>query len=1320
MYELIFFTKQTGGLIMKYGKIFGSIICIFFCCIGVVEAQIGEGNLVKNPGFEEPAAPHSYAGWYFVNHGQDFIRGEIQAQDYHSGLKAASVTVSQKPKIYVCWSQHICVKEDAQLPDEISLWYRALDNPCQICMSFSAVEDGQVVRKGGTSFNLEKSLDWKKITRKIDIPLGTRDILLEIRVTKEGYYCFDDVSLVRKEKAISSVKPYRLLFVGLKRDKLTPLWKEELKKSGWGKISFEKWDNLTPNLLRTCRIVILAFLPDREEITPHDEAIITLLIDYVKGGGGLLLTQNSTQMFSFNRLLFYLAKRFGTQILFEKTISDPALTKHIGPWGPDKWTYTNKVFGQVSQGIRGVFYQSYVNMGSFAGVLPFLPNKPWRVVLSAGPNSRTQLYLTGLEEIDRNARSKGFEENVPLAGIRDFGKGRVAYIGLNSGPIFCRRISSREDKETYEFYMIKGTESQPSDLLQFYLNTFIWLSAHADNLIGVELTKQKVALPTYTSTWKFYKGIIGPRTTYSSGLSTPEEYVRKAKESGFDFIVFLEEFSKLKKGGFEKLKKECRRLSEKDFLVIPGITYQNTDGNNEYAFGNYLKLPSKKLLDKEGKRFKIWASEKKENPCVDQIWLYGLLSFNNHSGWYLFSENPYPHFDTRDVDSMAVITQQDGKTLEKVFEYYGQEARNGQYLWPLALTLMKSASEIDLIKEGTYYYNVIGAAGTKQLNTFFNTRACRSARHLYPKTPPFGSMFLTNGPHIELKMPRGDTDPEGNIYNPRLQEWKFDLKVTSDVKLKEIKVMDGDTVIRRFLPKDTKTFTYKTSLSKERQKHIWVYARDIKGREAISRDIQSDSWLLREYQCADRNNQLLYSMQYRPDKTRYYIGYGGDTATPDKGPWNGRIKPVGCFVFDEKLGVGSMSYDGSPENHPQVFFNPFVLYNGKYPEKVGWSHKLIAGKEGAPHVQPHRVVASSEVLVGERILDGVFPFDAKPVIHVWHTLYPVIPSEYLKTTARVYFFLPKVDGITAYLWDQNFQILKDIPIKPESLFTICVGEIKSRSATERIIVNKGVIVESGPVKGHSVKCYSFNKSDYIGFLKSPFGSLVTYSLTDGLVLKGDGVNYQVGFKTEGDVLKKGSKVRIKILLVGMHRLVKDPAKLAKKIVKDYGLGESPSYNVEIEKGKVSHQEYILTIESDRNKCFKGKIRGIKNLPGNLGCMVTNLNNNWSAFFQQLGKETKNRIIPVEEGIGYAVLREEDEGKTIFIGHPVLCNNPNIILSIARSEDWKKWILEIHNPTKKEVSVTIWKNPNFTGFNELKKTTIKLPPGSSTFRNLGET
>ncbi len=117
---------------------------------------------------------------------------------------------------------------------------------------------------------------------------------------------------------------------------------------------------------------------------------------------------------------------------------------------------------------------------------------------------------------------------------------------------------------------------------------------------------------------------------------------------------------------------------------------------------------------------------------ADLGWMYGLLSFANNSGWYDFRENPYPFYDTRDVDTIAVVLQEHGKTLERPLpRHTGMGRSHGQFTWPLALNLMTSAADIDQVKDGSAYVNVVGAEGRKQLYDILCTGLGRS-QHLYP------------------------------------------------------------------------------------------------------------------------------------------------------------------------------------------------------------------------------------------------------------------------------------------------------------------------------------------------------------------------------------------------------------------------------------------------------------------------------------------------------------------------------------------------------------------------------------------------------------
>ncbi len=1274
--------------------------------VAVAAADDAERNLVINPGFESPAASDNVKGWLFTDHGQPFARGEIGAVDYHSGLRAAGIRIAEKPRVYVCWSQHVRVPDDSKLPTRCSLWYRAPDHAATVVLTYTAIENQRAVPKGSQQLVLASRRDWTELAADLDVPAGTRDILLELRADTVGSYGFDDVALLWPEPAAAGARPDRLLFVGLRREELPELWREALITAGWRQLAFETWDNLTPQLLRRCRAVILVGLPERLEVTPADEALTELLLAYAQAGGGVMLTQQSDQILSFMTLPLYLAEKLGTRILWERLETPKDRSWVISDWGTDRFTFTDQVAGPWSDGVRGVLYPSAVDLESYCGVLPFEPRDGWTVTLAGGPGTRTEPVLRGLDEIDRTARARGFADNVPLAGARTLGAGRVSYVGLRASIIFARPVNGETDRKVLATYLRHGTAGRPSDLQRWYLNAFAWLGAGADAVADAKLSLRSVSSPPQTTAWKLHRGVIGPRTTWSTGVSTPDQYVAAARAAGLDFIVFLDEFAALKPGGFESLKADCRRLTTGDFLALPGVTYQNDDGNHEYVFGRYLRLPSKLLLSPDGQRL----ATRTKGPMVDLVWLYTLLGFNHSSGWYRFGSNPYPSYDARDNNSMAVVTQAGGKVVENVLDQYGFEARSGQFLLPLALDLMTQADELAAVRDGRSFVNVIGADGVRQLDAMLNTRDGRCGRHLYPGEPSFGCTSITRGPLIELHLPRGDTDAQGDPWCAAMAEWELKLKVTAAAGLREVTLWDGDTQLRRFLPGGAKEFTFTGAIGRERQKAIRVQALDSAGREAYGRDITCDNWLLRESQCADRNNQLLDSRQVRPDGTPFFVGYGGDTTMPDKGPWLGRVRPVGCFVFDAKLGVGSMAYDGSPEHHPQVFFNPYLVVDGQVPPSRGWARALVAGQEGAPHVRPTRVVASGEALVGERVLDGVFAAEAEPIIHVWNTLFPVRPSRWLRTTARCSLYPIKPDGVSAYLWEQEFELLQEVKARTDQPFVAVIGTVLAFSATQRRVVSGGRAVDQGAVKAQPLVTWPFRPGDQLGLLRSPFGSLVVYSLSDNLSLRGDGVNYEVGVQPTAAVMPAGTRLRARLLLVGMHRQVTDPVALADEVRAAYGLSGPPRYRVAPTRGELVDQQYQLRLRAV-DHAFTGTVTGLAALPGNLGAAVAGLEDRWSAVYQVAGAAgVQTRLIPVERGIGYVCLRAAEDGRAWAIGHPFTADDPQVVLSLTRTADLKGWRLEAHNPTDRAVRARIQSTPGFTGFTGDQ--TVALAPGTS--------
>jgi hypothetical protein len=325
-------------------------------------------------------------------------------------------------------------------------------------------------------------------------------------------------------------------------------------------------------------------------------------------------------------------------------------------------------------------------------------------------------------------------------------------------------------------------------------------------------------------------------------------------------------------------------------------------------------------------------------------------------------------------------------------------------------------------------------------------------------------------------------------------------------------------------------------------------------------------------------------------------------------------------------------------------------------------------------------VASSDVLIGDRILDGVFAPDAQPVTHVWGTLFPVRPSAHLATTARTTFHLPKVDGIVAYEWEQHFTLHGGEPAE------FYLGSIGIRSARD---------LHGVPAQGET---RMLKPSEHFVMAGSPFGSLAVYALSEGVGVRRDG----------SSLLVRASRSPARLLLVGMNTGVKDPAQRAGALVRQYGLdGASAAYTVAAADGRVVDRQYALTLQAGPRGFFRGAVTGLPALDGNLGCVLRGLNDRWPVVLRS-GSDAW-RYLPVESGCAHAVLSAADEGRALFIGHPVTANHPDVVLNLMRDR------LEVHNPTARRITTRIRMNPE-SGMGTWEDRMV-IPAGSSLVRSL---
>ena len=1074
----------------------------------------------------------------------------------------------------------------------------------------------------------------------------------------------------------------------------TPLYEPLMKEPGWGKVRILKGSisAVTPMDLENVRLVIVGG-GTHFALDAHDQAVRSLLVEYVRHGGGLVIVNNYGQMFARTEFNYQLMQAFGGRVLFEKVCVPKGRMYRIGEYFPDTFTYTDRVFPPFNYGVTNVLYCSCYTFNCDHGVVPFLPTEDWRVALSAGLDVPSeQVPEIGLEFFDSRRRKAGFDGDTPIVGVREFGKGRVVWFG--SSLILTRPIQSDVTREIAERILFRGTEEGgPVETGRFIRNLFVWAGANADRVDVAKLPPVEVrdAVDKRLGTkWRLFKGVIGPRTNLSIGRSSPEEFIAKAKRMGLDFIAFLEEFSELTPEEFDRLRGICANASDDTFTAWPGFTFQKDDGNRQYAFSTEPMYPGRKWLTSDRKRFistiydPAWP-DYGISGNVDQSFFYGALSFVNNVGWYMFHESPYRQTDNRNVQSMGVITRVNGTTVETAFDAYRINNRNGQMLLPFALELVDSVDGMD---ERTYLCE-IGMDGVAAFRRFMMSHGCHNG---YPGQGAYGCQFVSNGPEIKFRPRRGDYDADCKLlYSERYANWPYTLEVSSTNGISWVEILDGDHVVRHWEVGGENIFRRTGSFAVERQHYLWVRTKDMKGKAAFTRSCNSESFLMRETQCDDRNNQIFYSRQPRKDGGAYYCTIAAYPCTPDKGPWVGRVCPVGFYVFDKKYGMGGDGgHDGSPEDHPDVWLTPSINYGGVVAKSMGRVREFVAGKEGGPHCRPERVVSSGDVLVGDHVLDGVFAFDRRPIIHVWHSLFPVFDSEYADTRARNTLFIPKMDGVVPYQWEQTLTLKQPVP-----------------SAAGRAIANFGSLRLSTKQAGSAAnlsgvrldniagKKFSMKPGDYLVVKNPVYGSLAVFPLAP--------IDYDhevFSVPGDGGVYDSGSTFELRLVVMGMHKFVEDPYAFASEVGKAYGIGGAePGYRPELEAGKGRPHGVCFDAIADGG-VLKGRFAGLSNMPGTLGLRLSGLSDRKSAIVHS---PSGIRLVPVEKGTCYAALRNEEADVPLFVGHPFRAGDESLVLSLSRPV---RWTLEVHNPTKREIRAKVESDPRCSAFSFCREVTIQ--------------
>jgi len=1053
----------------------------------------------------------------------------------------------------------------------------------------------------------------------------------------------------------------------------------------------EKWSGFPDNeILKKYNVVVLlkggAYLKEKE---------IENLLKYVEEGGGLFICLWKGEQLEDFKSQFLLLDRLNAKLRPEGIHDKLRERDGETPWGI-KFAYTKKIKKiELTENVNCIWYPVSEGAGGMSSTLPFEVGNEWEVIVSGEDTSITTFWSDASRGLEKERIPEKPLSSPPIFAIRNYGNGRIALFGINSSYHFFGGYARALKGIVIE----EGLNGEKSDLLNLLINSLKWLSEpslknkrfgggktpekffEVGKLPNIsKVNWEKVNFPSYP---KIFKGIVGIQTDISGGKNKIEEFVKIAKEEKIDFIVFLEDLKNLSKEDWEGLVKKCREISDDKFLAVPGFKFKDVYGNNYFACGYKIRYPDDYLLD-ENRNFVDRLPKSKNQGQVAEVlldWMHNLNRMNLTIGSYLHSQNPCPYYDFRAYDSVAIITQDFRKNkpeiVDEIINGYLHLQNRGESLWPFAITLIDQPEQMkNVIKEG--YLNYFEASSLNDLNEHF--------ARWHPSVSGYNPLrYISNGPKIIQWCFIGSRDYENyEWFDWTRWKWKFKLVAESDIGLKEVLIYDGNDLIRHFYLNGEKSFVWEEDMTHGQQHNILVIVKDLKDRQAISNEyFDRPQPLLEEFMCGDRMNQLSYSMQKKPDGKGLHTGfvYG---MTPNKGPWAsaGNIAPASTFKPDDELGGMIPGFDGAPSGDPSLNIVPYI--------------KCDKGEEniGQTKIYTDRLLHTADIMMGYGKTDG-FYINNIPALNVWHTLAPTIPTKIIDVKITHTYFNLRPGLLSSQIADISIKFKQDVKVEKLKLGTFYRGRAK------KWIIRKldGEILSGDK---ESPPQMDLLNDAYAAFVGSPLGSVVLFNLSSQPLKI---INWEIYLPFEGKEIKKDEEINLKILAIGAPFTFEINENWIEKIRTTMGFSGNVSYKLKIEKGELIDKRYILNIDG-KKEGFKGRFEK-EDLILTLPVIVSNLNKNWSVFLAENDKE-RARPIGQIDGFAYATIDLREEPGEIFIGHPVLADEENIIINVVQTGE-RSFSIYVHNPEKKEKRINL-RSASGWKFGNIEIKNISLKPG----------
>jgi hypothetical protein len=1108
-------------------------------------------------------------------------------------------------------------------------------------------------------------------------------------------------------------------------------------------VAYSKERPITWDLLKQYNCLLLTNLPLPQETPgtwdtwkgpPHRQEFLDLLQRYFHAGGGILMLLNSNNCSpNYENMSAYLAP-WGAKLPVED-LYDP-INEATHPRDLATFIHTKNIApSPVSAGVRGIWFpvrgtggnHNFDEMGQ-----PIEVDQNWTPVVRGADTCYAQelkpAFALRDDELFTRYVRPGKTFSPTLYAIREFGGGRMALSVCWDVFHIAGGTSWIHDR----VMLGNGMHGKPGDFNVLLENTLRWLSAPSlekgtlggyvqDPKVLVHPNKRKKPedyFPQFdgyqnpTPPGTVYRGLVGARTAVSGGSGTVADYAAAATRAGLDFVVFLEDFTKINEADYRAFEAECKRLSTDTLLLLPGLRLVSNIGNPMFGIGEKIPWPKPSQLDgpkKDRLRLQCFTDKGElyynDEDAKNWIWQLADARGTRNIGYYDFSNNPgVPIRNLRLYGMLGVMTYRDGKLVEDRTAEYLDYVTDGDPPLACAVDLVDSPAALEAAVKAGHYLTHVAAPSLARVPVLMHYGHQYGRANVYPSSGPRIKCWAET---IRVMTYAGES------FIPARARIRPHLWVTAEAGLKEVVIYSETRPFRRFLLNGAKEFDQQFEWAFDRQRELTVVATDVNGGRAVSATLEVwndgnlNTW------CSDRQNGELW--------------HGAAT-------FPGPRRPE--FVTGPTWDGGPTAYIGAEYDvHPGL-----QLKAGDTHFVEGW----IYGS-GGRWMEGNMYPTCFDDSVANVAIDSDGVYAPGVVANAYHTLGPSSPSKYLQWSLRRTQFLQRTADVSDIHPMYAGRVGGNLAVLDGSMTLKAGAEVLYANAMRVQPVNFQKGASNQPLwavcgdthtppalgmaesywHGSGIDVPALQPGGYLALLPTQAGNMgMVFNIGTEPVQAV--LPYKQGFwqlrPTGSGPHTAGDRFTWRLLVVN-DALDEKGLNLQRveKLHRYLGLTGENGCGLKLRQGTVRSQFGLIDLQpQDGVLDFEIPNPGWRvNIP--LGMRILGLNPNWTVGQWQIsgytpgfytnGRNVYRNLALDDRGVAHLAVYPDYANPTrSIVGHPVQCGNPALIIEVVQlSSKPTSYRVAVNNPTDAPITTVLTKTMNLPGFT-FPDTPVTVPAG----------